>query len=132
VGEHRHEKGQARLEIPLSGDVRIRHGMVEIDSRHGIFQTRPNEPPSCTRGVVCVGFTMNDRLQIVPDICHGKPVIRGTRVLVATVLGALAGGDSMETILEDYPNISRVDVQAALEFASRLSDYEESSYDAVA
>jgi uncharacterized protein (DUF433 family) len=75
---------------------------------------------------------MNDRLQIVPDICHGKPVIRGTRVLVATVLGALAGGDSMETILEDYPNISRVDVQAALEFASRLSDYEESSYDAVA
>jgi uncharacterized protein (DUF433 family) len=75
---------------------------------------------------------MNDRLQIVPDICHGKPVIRGTRVLVSTVLGALAGGDSMETILEDYPNISRVDVQAALEFASRLSDYEESSYDAVA
>jgi uncharacterized protein (DUF433 family) len=51
---------------------------------------------------------------------------------VSTVLGALAGGDSMETILEDYPNISRVDVQAALEFASRLSDYEESSYDAVA
>lgn len=75
---------------------------------------------------------MNDRIQIVPDICHGKPVIRGTRVLVSTVLGALAGGDSMETILEDYPNISRVDVQAALEFASRLSDYEESSYDAVA
>ena len=41
MGKHRHEKGQACLEIPLSGDVRIRHGMVEIDSRHGIFQTRP-------------------------------------------------------------------------------------------
>ena len=75
---------------------------------------------------------MSDRLQIVPDICHGKPVIFGTRVLVSTLLGALAGGDSIETVLEDYPNVTREDVQAALEFASRLSDYEEFEYDAVA
>jgi len=38
---------------------------------------------------------MNDRVSIDPRVCHGKPVIRGTRVLVSTLLGALAGGDSI-------------------------------------
>lgn len=72
---------------------------------------------------------MNERLQIDPAICHGKPVIRGTRVLVSTLLGALAAGDSIETLLEDYPNIGREDVEAALEFASRLSDYQAAAYE---
>jgi uncharacterized protein (DUF433 family) len=75
---------------------------------------------------------MNARIQIDPNICHGKPVIRGTRVLVSTILGALSGGDIIETLLEDYPNITREDVEAALAFASRLSDYQESAYEAVA
>jgi uncharacterized protein (DUF433 family) len=43
-------------------------------------------------------------------------VIRSTRVLVSTILGALGGGDSIEAVLEDYPNITRQDVAAALEF----------------
>lgn len=59
-------------------------------------------------------------------------MIRGTRVLVSTLLGALAGGDSIEMLLEDYPNIRREDVIAALEFASELSNYQESVYKAVA
>lgn len=75
---------------------------------------------------------MNPRLQIDPNICHGKPVIRGTRVLVSTILGALSGGDSVDAILEDYPNISRDDVEAALEFASQLSNYQASAYEVVA
>lgn len=75
---------------------------------------------------------MNARLQIDPAMCHGKPVIRGTRVLVSTILGALGGGDSIEVVLEDYPTITRQDVEAALEFASQLSDYQASAYEAVA
>jgi uncharacterized protein (DUF433 family) len=75
---------------------------------------------------------MNERIQIEPRICHGKPVIRGTRVLVSTILGALSGGDSMEVVLEDYPGISKEDVAAALEFGGRLSDYQTSDYEAVA
>jgi uncharacterized protein (DUF433 family) len=59
---------------------------------------------------------MNPRLMIDPAICHGKPVIRGTRVLVSAILGALGGEDSIEAVLEDYPNITRQDVAAALEF----------------
>lgn len=60
---------------------------------------------------------MNERVWIDPQVCHGKPVIHGTRVLISTLLGALAGGDTIEAILEDYPNITREDVLAALEFA---------------
>jgi len=75
---------------------------------------------------------MNPRLQIDPSICHGKPVIRGTRVLVSTILGALGGGDTIATLLEDYPNSTRQDIEAALEFASQLSDYQAYAYEAVA
>lgn len=75
---------------------------------------------------------MNPRIQISPTVCHGKPVIRGTRVLVSTVLGALSGGDSVATVLEDYPMITAEDIAAALEFASRLSDYQISEYETAA
>lgn len=75
---------------------------------------------------------MISRITIEPDICHGKPVIRGTRVLVSTILGAMAGGDSMDTVLEDYPSLTQADVFAALEFARELSEYQINRYEAVA
>ena len=77
-------------------------------------------------------FGMNKRITITPDVCHGKPVIRGTRVLVSTLLGALAGGDSFDDLLEDYPNIQHDDILAVLEFASELSNFQETPYGAVA
>ncbi len=73
---------------------------------------------------------MPDRITFNPKICHGKPVIKGTRVLVSTILGALSGGDSMDTVLEDYPNITREDVLEALKFASELSQFEDLPYEA--
>ena len=75
---------------------------------------------------------MSSRIEINPNVCHGKPVIRGTRVLVATLLGALAGGDTIDMLLEDYPNITREDIAAALHFASELTTFQETPYDAVA
>lgn len=75
---------------------------------------------------------MSSRISIDPAICHGKPVITGTRVLVSTLLGALAGGDSIETVLEDYPTVTREDIAAALEFAKELSEYQVRPYEAVA
>jgi uncharacterized protein (DUF433 family) len=74
---------------------------------------------------------VHERISISPSICHGKPVLKGTRVLVSTLLGALAGGDSIEAVLEDYPNVTREDIDAALEFASELSDFQEASYEAI-
>ena len=75
---------------------------------------------------------MNDRITIDPNICHGKPTIKGTRVLVANVLGALASGESMQEILEDYPNITEEDIKAALAFSSELSNFESQSYEITA
>lgn len=72
---------------------------------------------------------MSDRISIDPNICHGKPTIKGTRVLVANILGALASGDSFDEILEDYPNITAEDIKAALAFSSELSSFETHPYE---
>jgi uncharacterized protein (DUF433 family) len=63
---------------------------------------------------------MSDRIIVSPDICNGKPVIRGTRITVQTVLEFLAAGDSTEDVLEEYPTLKREDVQACLDYASKL------------
>jgi len=62
----------------------------------------------------------SDRITVEPDVCNGKPVIRGTRITAQTVLEFLAAGDSVEDILEEYPDLKREDVQACLEYASKL------------
>ena len=71
---------------------------------------------------------MSDRISINPSVCHGKPVIKGTRVMVSNILGALAGGDTIDQIIEDYPSITRQDIFAALQFGSELSNLETIEY----
>jgi uncharacterized protein (DUF433 family) len=73
---------------------------------------------------------MNARISIDANICHGKPVIKGTRVLVSNILSSLAAGESIEEIIKDYPNIMRNDIIAALEFGSQLSTFETIPYEA--
>jgi len=72
---------------------------------------------------------MNIRITIDPNICHGKPVITGTRVLVSNILSSLASGESIENIIADYPNIKKEDILDALAFSSELSRFEIHSYD---
>jgi uncharacterized protein (DUF433 family) len=67
---------------------------------------------------------MVDRIQMDPKICHGKLVIKGTRVLVSNILSSLASGESVDSVLEDYPNITNQDILAALLFGSHLSNFE--------
>ena len=67
---------------------------------------------------------MNDRIVIDPEIQHGKPVIKGTRVSVARVIGGLAGGMTQEEIAKEY-DITEADVRAALAFAGQLIEQEE-------
>ena len=62
-----------------------------------------------------------DRITIDPDICHGKPCIRGLRYPVEVILELLAGGATTEDILRDYEDLERDDVLAALAFAARLA-----------
>ena len=63
---------------------------------------------------------MPERITIDPDICNGKSVVKGTRIAVQTVLEFLAAGDSVEEVLLEYPALRREDVQACLDYASRL------------
>lgn len=64
-----------------------------------------------------------DRITIDPQICIGKPVIRGKRVSVQTVLEFLSAGDSVEDVLQHYPALNREDIYACLRFATSVMDH---------
>ncbi len=59
-----------------------------------------------------------DRIVIDPEIHHGDPCIKGTRVPVSVIAGSLADGDTPEQILAAYPQLTAEDVRAALKFAA--------------
>ena len=67
---------------------------------------------------------MNDQIVIDPKICHGKPVIRGTRAPVSLIVGSLAGGMSFEKVEREY-SLTRAQIRAALKFAGELVEQEE-------
>lgn len=69
---------------------------------------------------------MNDRIVIDPEIQHGKPVIRGTRVPVARILGGLAGGMTSEEVMREY-EVNEADVLAALLYATERRERDERS-----
>ena len=59
-----------------------------------------------------------DRIQINPKVCLGQPVVRGTRITVSVILRLLAGGRSIEDVIEDYPELEVADVQEAMKYAA--------------
>ncbi len=64
---------------------------------------------------------MVDYTQIIvrdPQVCRGEPVIRGTRVLLRTILASLAEGDSIDNILQSFPTLSREDLVAVIAYAA--------------
>jgi uncharacterized protein (DUF433 family) len=63
------------------------------------------------------------RITFDPDICAGRPTIRGMRVRVRDILDLLASGATKEEILEDFPILEAADIAAALEYAARQSDH---------
>ena len=63
-----------------------------------------------------------ERITINPDICHGKPTIRGLRYPVEVILQLLRSGMSIDEILEDYEDLERDDILAVLAYASKLAE----------
>jgi uncharacterized protein (DUF433 family) len=61
-----------------------------------------------------------NRITIDPNICHGKPTIRGLRYPVDNMLELLASGMTIEELLEDYPDLEREDFLACLQYAAKL------------
>jgi len=70
---------------------------------------------------MCDMTNLLDRITIDPQICHGKPVIRGLRYPVETMLELLSAGMTIDEILADYEDLEREDLLAVLTFATRLS-----------
>jgi uncharacterized protein (DUF433 family) len=69
--------------------------------------------------------TFPERISVDQNICHGKPCIRGTRILVTVVLDNLAEGMSPEEIISEYPPLTLHDVRAAVMYAASLAREEE-------
>jgi len=66
-------------------------------------------------------MNLRERITISPEICHGKPTIRGLRYSVELILELLSSGMTVEEILADYEVLETEDILAALDYARRLS-----------
>jgi uncharacterized protein (DUF433 family) len=66
-----------------------------------------------------------NRITVNQEVMVGKPTIRGLRITVEQILQALAGGVTVEELLEDYPELEREDIQAVLVYASELVNEEQ-------
>lgn len=65
-----------------------------------------------------------DRVTINPNICNGKPILRGMRISVSTILEYLAAGESTENILKAYPILEFEDIKACLAYAKKSNSRE--------
>lgn len=68
-------------------------------------------------------MSLLDRISIDPEVVHGRPAIRGTRMRVADVLSLLAEGADEAEILEDYPYLAGEDIRACLAYAAAQADH---------
>jgi uncharacterized protein (DUF433 family) len=66
-----------------------------------------------------------NRITTDREVCHGKPCIRGTRIMVSVILDNLAEGRTAEQIVRDYPPLKIEDVKAAIAYAAELTNEEE-------
>lgn len=64
----------------------------------------------------------SDHIERKPGVCGGAPVVKGTRVLVRTVLASLAEGASVPEILEDFPTLTEENVRAVIAFAAASAE----------
>ena len=61
------------------------------------------------------------RISINPNVCFGKPCIRGTRIWVSLILDFLANGMTIKEILDEYPHLTEEDIRAAIAYGAEMS-----------
>ncbi len=64
------------------------------------------------------------RISSDPEICHGKPCIKGTRIPIYLILSLLADGEEIASILQNYPSLVHDDIRATIKYAAKLCEYE--------
>jgi len=62
-----------------------------------------------------------DRISIDPNVCFGKPCIKGTRIWVSLILDFLAAGETQDAILADYPQLTADDIRAAIAYGAEVA-----------
>ncbi len=62
-----------------------------------------------------------ERISIDPNVCFGKPCIKGTRIWVSLILDLLAGGMTIKEILEEYPHLTEEDIRATIAYGAEMS-----------
>ena len=67
-----------------------------------------------------------ERIIIDPEICHGKPIIKGTRIMVSLILEWLEAGKSFKEIIKAYPKLTKDDISAAIRYARKFLEEESS------
>ncbi|MEH2280691.1 MAG: DUF433 domain-containing protein [Nostoc sp.] len=66
-----------------------------------------------------------ERITQNPNVCHGKPCIKGTRIMVSIILDNFAEGLTFEEIIQEYPPLALEDIRAAIAYAAQLTREEE-------
>jgi uncharacterized protein (DUF433 family) len=62
-----------------------------------------------------------DRISVNPNVCSGKPCIKGTRIWVSLILDFLAGGTTIDEVLREYPQLTREDIQACIAYGAEAA-----------
>lgn len=70
-------------------------------------------------------YTWQEQIEINPNICHGKPCIKGTRIMVSVILDNLAEGLTLEEIIADYPPLNVAQIRSAIAYAAALAREED-------
>jgi uncharacterized protein (DUF433 family) len=68
-----------------------------------------------------MAHSLLDRISVDPNVCFGKPCIRGTRIWVSLILDFLASGMTMKEIVEEYPQLTEEDIRAAIAYGAEMS-----------
>ena len=71
-----------------------------------------------------------NRIIVDPEICHGKPVVKGTRHMVESILEYLAGGDTTHDILKEFSELEKDDILACLAFAAKSLHFKDIEFPA--
>lgn len=72
--------------------------------------------------------TLLNRISVNPSVGHGKPTIRNSRYLVESILEYLAGGDSVEDLLKEFPDLERADILACIAYATEILKFKDVKY----
>jgi len=72
-------------------------------------------------------MVIEERIEIDPEICHGKPRLKGTRIIISIILEWLEAGKTFEEIMDAYPELTKEDISATIRYARKSIEEEKSA-----